>query len=176
MSQTSYSQYQGGPFSGMLADNSGHEVETGINMEASASIPFGRFVAWKTGAPDDKGAKLPAASTDILKGVVMHAHHYAPVWTDRDSVVHGELDGTGLVPGATLEVLRRGRIYMESETAFAYGDPVFVRYSANGGNTKLGIALNAADAGHTIDLTSKCRYVSSGLAGAVACIEILKTF
>lgn len=172
MSQTSYSYTMSAAIAGMLADASPKAVDTGINKD-SASVPFGVFVAFKSGQDaGDQACAMPSGSTDKLKGVVLYSNQYAVDWTDPSGAHHGELDATGLRAGASLNVLRRGRVYMTSESNFAYGDPVFVRYSANGGNTQLGAVRNADDSGHTIDATSKARYVSSGSAGDLAIIEI----
>lgn len=171
--QTTYSVNPAIAFAGQKADNSSFDVDSMISTDTS-SIPFGVFVASDSasGAAGDQSAKMPAASGAVLMGVLMHSFDYARTWTDPSGTTHGELDSTGLKAGAHLNVMRRGRIYVTSETAAAVGDPVHVRYSANGGNTQLGAVRNAADAGHTIDMTGKARYVSTCSASGLAVIEL----
>ena len=78
MSQTSYALNQSGAYAGMLADGStAQQVESRINAESSAEIPFGSFVV-SGGSVGDAGAILPAASTaKLVLGPVVHSHAYS---------------------------------------------------------------------------------------------------
>lgn len=168
MSQTSYTTAIAVAIQGMIGDNSGaKQIESKLNGEASASIPFGCFVVTDG---TDHGAKLPSASSgQAFLGPVVHAHAYARTWTDANGVVHGEVDGTGLLPKVEMNVMVRGRIWVPCETAWNVGDPVFVRYTTDGGspaNTQAGQVGNASGTGRTLDLTAKARFVNSGTAPA----------
>lgn len=171
MAQLSYNALIPVAFAGMKADAAIYRdfVESKINAD-SVSIPFGVFVA-QGGSIGDPGAILPAGSGAVLLGLLVHAFNYARTWTDSNGT-HGELDSVGLVPGAALNVMVKGRMYVTVEEAVAIGDPVFVRYSANGGNTQKGAVRKSDDAGHTINL-GKGRFVSSqATPGGLAIIEI----
>lgn len=168
MSQTSYTELQSAAIAGMKGDQAhNHVVDSKISKASSASIPMGAWVV----ADGSAGVDLPAATSDLPAGVVLHSMNYAPAWTDVNGT-HGELDSVGLVPGAMLNVMKKGRVWVVSETNWSYGDNVFVRAIAAGAE-KFGATRNAADASDCIDMTGKARYISAdGLAGALALIEI----
>lgn len=177
--QTSYSVEPSVAIEGMLSDASPKQVETRISTDA-ASIPFGRFVVADAGGDaGEKSAKMPSASSgQAFLGPVVSSMSYSPSWTDRDGNVHGDLDADGLVPGAILNVLVKGRIWVPCETGCAVGDPVFVRYTTDGGSPALikkGAVGNASGTGRTLDLTGKARFLSAlsaPAAGATQMAEI----
>lgn len=168
MSQTSYLSAQPVAYPGMKGDAVPDTVETRINAESSAEIPFGVFVA-SGGSVGDPGCILPAAATlKLVLGVVLHSHAYS-------KGTSGELGTTGLKPKTAMNILVKGRVWVLSETTAAVGDPVFVRYASGAGGTQLGAVRNAAVSSETIDLTSKGRYVTSctvSSAPVLALIEV----
>ncbi len=172
MSQTSYglSTFEA-KFAGMLAQLTPATIETGISTEASASMPFGSALVYDSvRAAGDQSCLLPSASSgQPFKGFLLHAHNYGRTWTDSTGAVHGELDATGLVPKATLNVLVKGRIVVKCETAAEVGDPVFVRYTTDGGSpafTQAGAVGNVTGTGRTLDLTKKARFLTKVTAPA----------
>lgn len=163
--QTSYTTNQPIAFPGLKGDATLSVVETRINAEGSAEIPFGVFVV-KGGSVGDPGCVLPTASTvKLVLGPVVHSHAYS-------KGINGELGTSGLKPKAVLNILVKGRIWVLSETDAAVGDPVFVRYASGAGGTQLGAVRNATVSGEMIDLTIKGRYVTSVTAGNLAMIEV----
>lgn len=160
--QTTYGTTLPVAFAGMRADNADANVDSYLNAEASAEMPFGVFVA-VGGSLGDQGAILPAASTAKLLGVLQHAHGFA-IGTQQGT--------TGLKAGVQLPILTRGRIWVVSETAAAPGDPVFVRYAAGAGGTQLGAVRNATVASEMIDHSSKAKYLTTCLAGGLAIISV----
>jgi hypothetical protein len=181
MSQTSYTTAIPTSYAGMLYDQTPMVIETGVNTDA-VSIPFGAFVVYDSGrTAGDQSRKLPSASSgQNMMGVVVHSHTYGKAWTDSDGNVHGEVDSTGLVVKAVLSVLVKGRIWTKSETASDVGDPVWVRYTTDGGSpafTQAGFIGNATGTGRTLDQTAKARYLTKQSAPAqgsyvLAAIEV----
>jgi hypothetical protein len=160
MSQTSYSNTMTAAFAGMLADTSDNDIFGALQAEASSEIPFGVMVCKGTG---DNDAKLPAASTAKLFGVLVHSHNYEP---------RIDLGTVGVKPGATLNVLNRGRIHVVVEENVTREDRAYVRYAAGAGGTQLGAFRKSAVVDETIDATAKCKFVTSASAGQLAIVEV----
>ncbi len=165
--QTTYTDGLALPYAGLPGDVSDSVIVPAFNTEASAEIAFGLVVARDNTAPYDtngNGAKLPAASTDKLMGIVRHSHAYS-------NSPNGDLGTTGLKPGAMMNVLRSGRIWAVCEDGCSPGDRLFVRYTAAG--TGKG-SLRSTDAGGStcIDATTKGEWVTKAAAGAVAMIDV----
>ena len=155
---------------GQLADL--HTAEFGdvvseTNEEASAELPFGVMV--KAGTGDDL-VKNITTTADKLVGVIVHAQNFAiPV----------QLGETGLKPGVTFGVLRRGRIYVRVEDAVTPDDEVHVRAVIGGANgygeagaESHGAFRGSDDGTDTIDITAFARWITSAEAGEVAVVEI----
>ena len=147
---------------GQLADL--HTAEFGdvmsvTNEEAAAEIPFGVMV--KAGTADDS-AKLLAANTDKLRGITVFAHNFSkPV----------QLGDTGLKPGVTFGLLRKGRIYVRVEDAVTPASEVHVRAVAAGLEVK-GAFRGTDDGTDTIDITAFAKFICSADAGEVAVVEV----
>lgn len=147
---------------GQLADNGFKFVESRISTEASAEIPFGTMVTWGT-SKDTDALKLntsAAAMVGKLAGVVVFEQAYA-----KDT----ELGTTGLKPGATLNLLRRGRIYVLPEESVAPGDAVRVRAAGTG---TIGAFRKTSDTGNTLDCSKFAQWVTSGSSTVPAVLEI----
>lgn len=157
-------------FAGMLADDAKNDRITLRNEEASASMPFGSIVAFKTSSPAAaEDAILPAASTAKLAGIIVHRHNYERTFTLPDGTTVGELDATGLVTHVPFSALRSGRIYVICEDGCNVGDRLFVRYS---GGT-LGAARSTDAGGSTcIDATNQGQWLSVASAGGIALLEV----
>lgn len=158
-------------YAGML-DSGAHDIVSGISGETAASIPFGVAVVWDPAAPvSDIHCTLPANQTDKVRGIVVHRHYYARVWTDANGNDHGELDADGLRPGVSLNILRKGRILVRAEKAVSPGDRLYVRRTAGAGEY-VGALENAADSTDMIDCTNQGVWLTSADAGELAWLEV----
>ncbi len=161
MPQTSYSSNMAKGFAGMLADGSRADIITMRNVEASAEIAFGLAVKYG-GTSDDLGAKLPAAETDKIAGIVVHTHSYNKT---------NQLGTTGVKTGELLNVIRKGRILVTAQTAVAPGDRLWVRAVA-GGAEVLGGLEDADDSTDMIDCTNQGVWMTTAAAGELAWLEV----
>lgn len=163
--QTSYGVTRTIGIEGQLADNGPHDVVPMFNGEASAKIPFGRAVKWN--GTDGLSAKLPAAETDDIAGIVIHANQYT-VGSD------GELTSTGLIPGAMMSVLRKGRVLVMARSAVVAGvSRLWVRaVSAGTGFEVLGGLEDADDSTDMIDCTACGVWLDTAAQGALARLEV----
>lgn len=104
-------------YAGMLADSSDALIDHLSQDETSAAIHFGKAIK----ANGETGCKLPASASDEIQGIAMAAALVPDDGTDR-----------AYQPGSMVQVLRRGRIWVEVEQTVAKDDPVFVRAAAGG--------------------------------------------
>jgi hypothetical protein len=138
------------------------DVISRVQGEASLEMPFGVFTCLVAGASTDKSAKLPAAVSAKLLGLVMFNNEYDP----------SEIGTVGLKPKSILNIGTKGRFWVISETNVANGDRLFVRAVAGAGGTQLGAIRNAAVADETIDCTTQGVFRSTGNAGTPVILEI----
>jgi hypothetical protein len=142
---------------------------TGRNDD-SVSIPFGKAVVWDPSAPaTDFSVTLPANQSDPVMGIVVHSNKYQVAWTDKDGTVHGELDGTGLVPGVMMTILRKGRILVTANSNVTAG--VSRLYVRRAGGT-LGNLEGAVDATNMIDCTTQGQWMETVTSGNLAWLEV----
>lgn len=162
--QTTYLNFPAIGYAGMLEGSLDQDIITLKNVEASAAMPFGIGVAWKTsGATSDIDALLPAATTDLIAAIVVHSHFHPLQWTDT-SGSHGELSATGLVPGTTFNALRTGKILVPVPASLTIkpSDRLWVRCIANGAiSTQLGSCENANDGSNMIDCTKQGQFLTT---------------
>lgn len=132
---------------------------------AEAIVPYGRAVVRGT---TDRGILLPTLSTQEFLGISL--------------AIFGVENPYSPPPGSPLQqtqynqydqatVVRKGYVYMYTETNVLPGDPVYYRYSANGGNTVLGRVRNANDAGHT-NLMPNATFEQTALAGTFVLVRL----
>jgi hypothetical protein len=159
--QSTYSQNITAAFAGMLADNGAYDAIAMVNTEASASIAFGRAVMFGS-ATDALSAELPVAETAVIAGILMHSHAYSQT----------DLDATGVIVGATMNVLRKGRIWVTVEDAVVPGDRLWVRGVAGGDPEFLGGLLPADDSTDTVDCTGQGQFLTAADAGGLAVLEV----
>ena len=157
MSQTTVPANQAVSYAGMLGDATTDNVDSMVSTEASAEVPFGVMVQHGTA---DTDAKLLSATSNKLAGVVLQSHAYA---------VGTELGTVGLLPKASLSVLRQGKVWVNVEEAVAVGGAVRVRAAGTG--TKGGF-LTTASATNTIDCSKFCRFLTSTSGAGLALVEI----
>jgi hypothetical protein len=135
----SYSE-QSRAFAGMKRDiREGDVVETYVQGEASAEIPFGVVVAEGTastteGTPDKAILMVDANSKPA--GVLLHAHNY-----DRET----QVGSTGVKPTNLISVLKRGQVYAVLEGTCTKGAAVYVRHGTGAGGSQKGAVRADAD-------------------------------
>lgn len=167
--QTTYTTGPAIGFAGMKADNQPIRPVTAVNAEASASMPFGAIIAYKTSSPasvDD--AILPAAQTAKLMGVVMFANNFERTFTALDGTTAGELDTVGLRPGTLFDAASSGTFFMTCEDGCNPGDKLFVRSS---GGTLGAARATDAGSGTCINANNCGKWLSVAAAGGVAVLE-----
>jgi hypothetical protein len=108
---------------------------------------------------------LPSAETDKIVGITVHSHEYSKGYTGA------QLDATGVVAGAPLSVLRRGRIWVVCEDAVTRGDRLWVRAVGSTPPEYLGGLNNADDSTDMIDCTKQGVWLTSADAGGLAVLE-----
>lgn len=158
--QTSYSTNLTAALEGQLADAGPHDIITMVNNEASAEMAFGLAVCFE-GSTDDKGALAPDATTDKIAGILVRSHAYA----------QSDLGDTGVVPGGTLNVLRKGRVWVKPETAVVPGDRLYIRAVAGEGERE-GAVDNGADSSDMIESKNQGVFLTSADAGELAILEV----
>lgn len=129
---------------------------------AAPEIAFGRAVRYGS-VTDARDARLPAAETDKIVGLLAHSHSY-------ENGPNGDLGTVGVKQGGKLNVLRKGRMWVINEDAVVPGDPVWVRAVASGDPEFLGGLTNADDGTDTIQIPGT--WQSASAAGAGAWVEI----
>lgn len=153
-------------FAGMLAvSDQGTRIESRVSEEASAEIPFGTMVIRGSTSEDLGALQLHTSSASMaaqLAGIVVHDQTYA-----KDT----ELGDTGLKPGVMLNLLQRGRIWVQPEDTVDPGDAVKVRAVVTGSEVK-GAFRGAADSTDCVDISKFARWVTSGTSAIPAQLEI----
>lgn len=137
--QTSYSRNPVAAFAGQLGDNrEGIVISSRLNAE-SVNMPAGVFV--KQTAGSEGKANNIAAAADVLAGIVLNTFSRNP--GDIGLTLSGT-DAYG--PGMGMPLLEQGSAWVVCEQSMAVGDPVYVRFSANGaGKLVVGAVRKDAD-------------------------------
>ncbi len=129
------------------------KIDTALQAEASAGIPFGTFVKRGTNSGD---AKVPSAKTDVLFGIAVFGQSYARPY---------EVDSTGIRPKAHFDVLRNGTVWVLPTEDVVEADQVHVRVTVSSDTYKLPGTIGKTDDGvKTIDITPFARWESQGTA------------
>lgn len=168
--QSTYSSAPPIAYAGQL-EGTGYDIITMKNAD-TVSMPFGSGLAFKTSSPtSDLDTILPASSGALICGILAH-DHYARTWTDSNGVVHGELDGTGLVAGTILNVLRRGKIAVVCQTGCVPSDRLFVAYGTATTYTGKGQLGNITETSNAIDATKQGQWLTTATAGGFAWLDV----
>lgn len=139
MSQTVV-QEQAAARAGLKGDSSVSVVDS---FAGEVAIPFGRFVV--RGTKPTKQCKLPGAAADITdaKKNLGVAISTATVEVPMNSTAPAQYPINRTIP-----VMNFGRVWVETEDAATdTTKDVYVRHTASGANTKLGVFSAAAGAG-----------------------------
>ena len=160
--QTDYSSTPARGYAGMVIRA---DIVVGkIQGEASAVIPFGYGVC--PHASDANKVILPAAETDRVIGILARSQEYME-GTGYDSTV----TPAGVMPGANLNIVRKGRMLVLAEDATtAYGRG-WVRCTAGGANEYVGGIVSADEGTETIDCTNYIEFQETVAAQALVEIE-----
>lgn len=165
--QTTYLESPAVAFPGMLHGKN-NTVRPGINKESTASTPFGFAVCYD--GSTQFGVLNPDATSDKLRGIVVHSHAYSQTELGTGTAGAGTAV-KGPLPGAHIDVLEEGEIWVLSETDAVAGDPVFVRAVATGAEVE-GAIRNAADSSDCIDCTEVAKYTTNAAAGGLCRIKV----
>ena len=172
--QTAYNINTLKAYAGMLKDINDAQTVTGIlaDPDSTAGSPAGIMVAYLD-TPDGKDSvqfldvsTFAPGGTAPPAGIVIHTHAADTIGlqTETSDIVFKQ--------GASLSLLTKGIIYvtLDASLTIVQGDPVYCRYSSNGGNTQLGAFSNASDGGHNT-LIRGAYFVESAASGVVAAIS-----
>ena len=135
MSQTSVNINMEVGQPGLLADLSTKTSET--KAAVTEALPFGRGLVKDTNSGE---VKLPSAGGDLFVGVALHAHN-----VEQDPI--GSLGVGQYLVGAAVNSLVRGKVWVPVEDVAAIEEDasVFVRHTAGGGGSVLGVFRTEAD-------------------------------
>lgn len=159
--QDTYPLVPGLAFPGMLYDAGVVDVVTGVNVHATLGIRFGYAVA-QAATGSDKACEPVEAILDIIRGILIRSIAYAPSELNSDDEV---------LPKATLNILRKGRIWVICENGCTRGQRGHVRAIVAGAEVR-GALRSAADGTDTKDCSGQIEFVTSASAGALAVAEV----
>lgn len=158
MSQTTVSA--GGQsigIAGQLADTGeGQDIVSGFNKETTAQIPFGFGLRVQPGSNGDAFLLPTGFSTvagDVAGLSVFSFNHARAGVADSGGAFAGDMGGSGLLPNAGLQVLRKGRAYVPVQANVLAGDRAFCVGIATGSLTAGLWAGSGYGASYHIDCT-----------------------
>lgn len=162
--QTTLKDAPAAGLAGMIADTGPRDVVSRI-VEDAAGIAPGIFVT--KGTADYNAALIDAAgdvtSTGVLLGVTVLDTSRPPATPQ-----YGQY--------AQVPVLRKGRIWVQSETAQAYGARPYIRHATSVNGSVVGVIRNDADTISTVDKATQApegvRVVSTLSAAGLCLVEI----
>lgn len=145
---------------GMVADGAGapHDVATRSNLVDE--IPFGVAVA--DIAADEGTIQLPASSGAKICGI---AQRISTVEENSASIENA------YPAKSAVAVMKKGRIWVIVEKAVTVDDAVYVRHTANGGNTQKGAFRDDSDSSNALQITN-ARFITSTSGAGIAIVEI----
>ena len=154
--QTSYQDYLGDAYVGMLADMQNRNIISKVN-NTTAVIPFGRPVF----TDGDSGMQAATTTSTAAQFIGITMRELNRAFTDAEITA-----GIGAVPERDGAVLTVGCIWVAAAVAVAKDDPVYVVLST-------GLFTNVAgDSGTTIQITN-AKFVSTAAAGALSKISLV---
>ena len=125
-------------------------AETQANATA-ASVPFGRAVL--LAGEGDEGDMLAKLMDENEVGDILGVSVYTATFEKGRSTNPFDRIAAEYPGGSVLNVLREGRIYVETEGEVSVGDDVYVRHTADGDLDELGGFAGASGTG-LVELTS----------------------
>jgi hypothetical protein len=171
--QTTYSNFPAVAFAGQLATMEDTDIITGFNEDTS-DMPFGIAVSYKASPTYNTDMTLPVTSGGAkVAGILIHSHAHERQYSLPDGTLAGDLAAGGLVPGAKLDILRRGRVWVITQQAVAVGDRLFVCFSAGTVYTAAGQLGNADESSNTLDCTRLGQWVTAQTTpGGLALLDV----
>lgn len=119
---------------GQLIDSmEGRDVVSGFNKDTQ-QIPFG-YGVMKFGDVDGRGYQLPTGASGTMEVTGVNAfsyYHNRAGSADPNGNFSGDMGSSGLLPNASLQILRRGRVLVPVESTVQPGDRAFCRVVATG--------------------------------------------
>jgi hypothetical protein len=148
--QTDYSDMSAG-LRGMLADAGDNEIITGYSTVAQE---FGKGLQVLTGG----GVLLPAAVTNIFQGITVM----------NNNAVQNATGLAGFAIGQAIPILRKGRIWVQSEQAVNPTLAVFWKCVASG----FGDFRVDADTANAKDISAFAKWISVTAGAGLAILEL----
>lgn len=139
------------------------------SMNRSADVVMQGGLLVVIGAHDDS-CKLPTASGDITSVL-------KPLGVTRSNVARdpnfpsGGTAGYTYQIGDTVEIVKRGQVWVTVEEAVSPADDVYVRHTANGDNTQRGAFRTSSDSSNAA-LLAGARFLTTAAAGSVALLDL----
>jgi hypothetical protein len=158
--QETYPLVPGLGLPGMRADSSWGDTITMINTHASEQIGFGYAVA-RNPSGSDQAAMPFSAITQLVAGILVRDESYDP----------SELGTLGPLPKATLNVMRRGRLWVICENGCTKGQKALFIRGVIAGVEVHGALRSAVDSTDTVDMSGRGEWMSTAAAGALAILE-----
>lgn len=167
MSQTSVSAGgQAAAVAGQIGcDPQECDIKSGVN-EASAQMPFGYGVRLGSG---ERGYLLATGFSGSVPvaGVNCFGYNHAPAGSaDANGNFQGDMGGSGLLQNSSLDVMRRGSVWLPVESTITKGHGLWCRGVATGSLTAgswLGAARGAAGplgASYHVDCSKQGMFVT----------------
>lgn len=147
MSQLAYEEDPAVALEGQIADSSRNTERITGKTEGAGGVPMGRFVTVGTDVGTDGSrpqARLPALTGEISGGVGLG-------FSVLDTSIEQADTPLGYEDESIMQIMRRGRIWMLAEDAVVFGNAVFVRFVAGGGE-ELGRVRSDADTADAVAL------------------------
>lgn len=145
-----------------------------VTADAAVAVEFGTGLvidSSRTPSNNRLAVKLPGSSADVFAGIAVYDR--AQQVNSGTSAGLGDLtttEGTQYPASEPIRLRRRGRIYVYSEQAISPSDPVFLRYTANGGNV-VGNFRKDADTSRALQI-SNAAWVSTTTGAGIAVLEL----
>ena len=136
-----------------------------ISRWAKTDMPFGRFVTFKT-ASGAESCDLPTVTGDVTLGRALGIAVFDPAKEPNSAL--------GYKAGQMVQILRRGYIWMLTETDVAEGSAVFVRFATvtgSGTAPAIGKVRKDADTADAVALPGAFFRTTLAAAG-LAIVEI----
>lgn len=148
------------PFAGVIAEEMGPvKVDSFVNAESSAELPFGALVFKGTG---DHDAIIGAADAANPVGIVAFSQAYSKAHGDFP----GDLGTVGLKPQVTMNVLTQGVIYVKlSENSVTPASAVRYVQLSGGSNAQFTFRASADSEYTTLLDSGHAKFLDSGSSG-----------
>lgn len=151
--QTSYAMAPAVGFAGLVVENksthSMYNAEASSDMNAPVPVKFGTT---------NQAALLPSAIADQIAGIAVHGHSIA-MGVEFSAA-------TGFEPGAMMNVLRQGKLWVTVIGAVNPGDRLHVKIVG-------GFGFRASQDGvNTRDCTTQGQFLTAAADGGLALLEV----